>query len=187
VEKIAGWVSIARVQHGDETGIRIGGTSIGCMCTAPLARPFGWHQKRGRQAMDEIAIWHRFEGLAMHDRWASDDRYAGTHSLCGAHLVRDCLNLAEQEWAAAMADHLLAMYHVAQQWHMDGAGCVPRLERDEWVAHYFDILARICVPPSLLSIQKLSPVVDGKSRAPPQTCSIICCTGLIRCWPFSTT
>jgi transposase len=40
-----------------------------------------------------------------------------------------------------MADHLLAMHHAAQEWRLRGATCVPRLERDEWVAYYFEILA----------------------------------------------
>src|SRR5260221_4897579 len=94
--------------------------------------------------MDEIGIWPRFRGRAMHDRLSSYDKYAGAHSLCGAHLLRDCTYLAEQEqqaWAAEMADHLLAIHHAAQEWRLRGATCVPRLERDEWVASYFEILA----------------------------------------------
>jgi transposase len=58
-------------------------------------------------------------------------------------LLRDCLYLAEQEqqgWAAEMADHLLAMHHAAQEWRLQGARCMPRMERDEWVTHYFEIL-----------------------------------------------
>ena len=93
--------------------------------------------------MDDIGIWPRFRGRAMHDRWISYDAYAGAHSLCGAHLLRDCLYLAEQEqqtWAAEMADHLLAMHHAAQEWRLQGARCVPPMERDEWVTHYFEIL-----------------------------------------------
>ncbi len=61
--------------------------------------------------MHEIGIWPRFRGRAMHDRLSSYDVYAEAHSLCGAHLLRACTYLAEQEqqaWAAEMADHLLA-------------------------------------------------------------------------------
>jgi transposase len=144
VEKIADWLSVGRVQHGDETGIRIGGHLhwLHVNCTDWLTH-LAWHQKRGRQAMDEIGIWPRFGGRAMHDRWASYDTYGGAHSLCGAHLLRDCTYLAEQEqqaWAAEMAAHLLAMHHAAQEWRLQGASCVPKMERDEWVTRYFEIL-----------------------------------------------
>ncbi len=39
-----------------------------------------------------------------------------------------------------MADHLLAMHHAAQEWRLQGVRCVPPIERDEWVTHYFEIL-----------------------------------------------
>jgi transposase len=144
VETIADWLSVGRLLHGDETGARIGGKLhwLHVNCTTWLTH-LAWHPKRGRQAMNEIGLWPRFGGRAMHDRWASYDAYAGTHSLCGAHLVRDCTYLAEQEqqvWAAEMAEHLLAMHHAAHQWRLRGACCVPRMERDEWVTHYFEIL-----------------------------------------------
>ncbi len=145
VEQIADWLSVGRLQHGDETGIRVGGKLhwLHVNSTRWLTH-LAWHPKRGRQAMDDIGIWPRFRGRAMHDRLSSYDKYAGAHSLCGAHLLRDCTYLAEQEqqaWAAEMADHLLAMHHAAQEWRLRGATCVPRLERDEWVAYYFEILA----------------------------------------------
>jgi transposase-like protein len=144
VEQIADWLSVGRLQHGDETGMRIGGKLhwLHVNCTNWLTH-LAWHRKRGRKAMEDIGIWPRFRGRAMHDRWISYDAYAGAHSLCGAHLLRDCLYLAEQErqaWAAEMADHLLAMHHAAQEWRLQGASCVPRMERDEWVTHYFEIL-----------------------------------------------
>ncbi len=145
VEQIANWLSMGRLQHGDETGVRVGGKLhwLHVNCTNWLTH-FAWHRKRGRQAMHEIGIWPRFRGRAMHDRLSSYDAYAEAHSLCGAHLLRDCTYLAEQEqqaWAAEMADHLLAMHHAAQEWCLRGARYMPRLERNEWVTHYFEILA----------------------------------------------
>ncbi len=144
VEQIADWLSVARVQHGDETGMRIGGKLhwLHVNCT-PWLTHLAWHQKRGRKAMEDIGIWPRFRGRAMHDRWSSYDAYAGAHSLCGAPLLRDCLYLAEQQqqtWAAEMAEHLLAMHHAAQEWRLQGLSCVPPMERDEWVTRYFEIL-----------------------------------------------
>ena len=52
-------------------------------CTNWL-RHLAWHPKRGRQALEEIGIWPRFGGRAMHDRLSSYDKYARAHSLCGA-------------------------------------------------------------------------------------------------------
>ena len=53
--------------------------------------------------MDEIGIWPPFTGRGMHDRFASYAGYNCAHSLCGAHLGRDCAGVAEQEqqqWVA---------------------------------------------------------------------------------------
>jgi transposase len=88
--------------------------------------------------MEEIGIWPRFGGRAMHDRLSSYDKYAGAHSLCRAHLLRDCIYLAEQQeqaWAAEMVDHLLAMHQAAHEGRLRRASCVPAMERDEWLAH----------------------------------------------------
>jgi len=65
VEKIADWLSVARVQHGDATGVRIGGKLhwLHVNCTDWLTH-LAWHQKRGRKAMDDIGIWPRFGGRA---------------------------------------------------------------------------------------------------------------------------
>jgi transposase len=111
-------------------------------CTTWLTH-LAWHRKRGRQALEEIGIWPRFGGRAMPDRLSSYETYAGAHSLCGAHLLRDCIYLAEQQeqaWAAEMVDHLLAMHHAAHEGRLRRASCVPAMERDEWLAHYFEIL-----------------------------------------------
>ena len=80
----------------------------------------------------------------MRDRWASYDHYHCAQSICGAHLVRDCVYVGEQEqqaWAAEMADLLLSMAEAADEWRRRGAAAVPAEERDAWVAQYFDLLA----------------------------------------------
>jgi transposase/uncharacterized coiled-coil protein SlyX len=145
VAQIADWLSASRLQHGDETGIRIGGKLqwLHVNSTRFLTH-LAWHAKRGRQALEEIGIWPRFHGRAMRDRWASYDHYSCAHSLCGAHLVRDCVYVAEQEeqeWAAEMADLLLSMAEAADHWRQLGAGAVPQEERDGWVAQYFELVA----------------------------------------------
>jgi transposase len=145
VAQIADWLSASPLQHADETGVRIASKRqwLHVNSTRWLTH-LAWHAKRGRQALEEIGIWPRFRGRAMRDRWASYDHYRCAQSICGAHLVRDCVYVGEQEqqtWAAEMADLLLSMAQAADQWRQRGAQAVPVDERDAWIAQYFDLLA----------------------------------------------
>jgi hypothetical protein len=142
---MADWIRASRLQHGDETGIRVGGKLhwMHVNSTRWLAH-LAWHAKRGKKALEAIGIWPRFEGRGMHDRFASSDQYPCQHSVCGAHLVRDCLYLYEhdqQGWALERHDLLLEMHAAAQQWRQRDALCIPAIERDEWVVRSFEILA----------------------------------------------
>jgi transposase len=145
VERIAELIVASELQHGDETGIRVYGMLhwLHVNSTRFLTH-LTWHAARGREAMDEIGIWPRFAGRGMHDRLASYDAYGCAHSICGAHLLRDCAAVAEQEqqpWAAEMHDFLLNLHDASQEWRLLHLPAVPTIERDEWVARYFEILA----------------------------------------------
>jgi transposase len=145
VERIADLIAASQLQHADETGIHVYGMLhwLHVNCTRWLTH-LAWHEARGREAMDEIGIWPRFTGRGVHDRWASYDVYDCAHSICGAHLLRDCAGVAEhyeQGWATEMHDFLLDLHAACQQWRLAGVGSVPPIERDEWVARFFEILA----------------------------------------------
>ena len=145
VAQIADWLSASPLQHADETGMRIGGKLhwLHVNSTRFLTH-LAWHAKRGRRALEDIGIWPRFRGRAIRDRWASYDHYSCAHSICGAHVVRDCVYVSEQEqqeWAAEMADLLLSMAKAAEEWRKLGVQAIPADERDGWVAQYFDLLA----------------------------------------------
>jgi len=89
--------------------------------------------------MDEIGIWPRFAGRGIHDRLVSYDTYDCAHSICGAHLVRDCAAVAQQEqqeWATEMQDFLLDLHEACQEWRLLHLSAVPAIERDDWVARY---------------------------------------------------
>ena len=145
VAQIADWLSASPLQHADETGVRIAGKLhwLHVNSTRFLTH-LAWHAKRGRQALEDIGIWPRFRGRSMRDRWASYDHYHCAQSICGAHLVRDCVYVSEQEqqgWATEMADLLASMAQAADEWRRQGAPAIPAEERDAWVAQYFDLLA----------------------------------------------
>ncbi len=157
VERIAELLVASQLQHGDETGIRVYGMLhwLHVNCTRFLTH-LAWHASRGREAMDEIGIWPRFAGRGMHDRLASYEAYKCAHSLCGAHLVRACAAVAEQEhqqWASQMQDFLLDLHDACHQWRLLHLSSVPAIERDDWVARYFEILAAgyAAQPPPLVS------------------------------------
>jgi transposase len=144
VQRIADWLSASRLQHSDETGIHIGGKLhwLHVNSTGWLTH-LAWHPKRGKQALEAIGIWPRFHGRAMRDRWKSYDHYGCAHSICGAHLLRDCLYVYEQEqqeWAGQMHDLLVSMALAAAEWREQGAKAVPAQEREQWVAQYFEVL-----------------------------------------------
>src|SRR5436309_1180396 len=63
VERIAELIVASRLQHGDETGIRVYGMLhwLHVNCTRFLTH-LAWHPSRGRPAMDEVGIWPRFGG-----------------------------------------------------------------------------------------------------------------------------
>jgi transposase len=133
------------LQHADETGVRVAGKRrwLHVNSTCWLTH-LAWHGRRGRQALEDIGIWPRFRGRAVRDRWGSYDHYQCAQSICGAHLVRDCVYVGEQEqqsWATEMADLRLRMARAADEWRKLGAQAVPAEERDAWVAQYFDLLA----------------------------------------------
>jgi hypothetical protein len=103
-----------------------------------------WHPKRGAEGIEAVGVVPRFSGRAMHDRWTSYDRYSCVHSLCGAHLIRDALFVAEQEkqpWAQAMVEHFRRMVQITNHWRAQGARHLPASVRTSLLAEYFAILA----------------------------------------------
>jgi transposase len=144
VERIGDLIATRKQMGGDETSIRVAGRLVWLhVASTRWLTHLAWHRKRGQTAMREIGIWPRFQGRAMHDRWASYDTFACQHRLCKAHLIRDLTFLAEayqQTWAATLRDLLVAMHAAAQEWHAAGVVRMPADERATWLAQYFDLL-----------------------------------------------
>ncbi len=58
--------------------------------------------------------------------------------------MRDCAAVAgqeHQEWATQMYDFLLDLHDACQEWCLLHLSAMPAIERDDWVARYFEILA----------------------------------------------
>jgi len=70
------------------------------------------HEKRGNEAMDDIGILPKYQGIAIHDFWKSYLKYSCTHGLCNAHLIRELTFIHEkldEEWASELIELLLEM------------------------------------------------------------------------------
>ncbi len=167
VAQIAEWLRVSRLQHADETGIRLCGKLhwVHVNSTRWLTH-LAWHAKRGKPALEAIGIWPRFQGRAMRDRWKSYDQYPCAHSICGAHLLRDCTYVQEQEqqeWAGQMYDLLLSMAAAAEEWRQRGAHAVPGYERDEWIARYFELVASGFAAQPAFSVEEV-PKQQGRPK-----------------------
>lgn len=99
------------VEHFDETGINING-KLHWLHTAstPYLTLLFPHQRRGKEATDEIGILPDFRGTAVHDRWPTYMRYEDCeHGFCNAHIVRELTFFHEeqkQRWAGNLKEVL---------------------------------------------------------------------------------
>ncbi|EFH85056.1 IS66 family transposase [Ktedonobacter racemifer] len=155
---------LQKLDHVDETGGRVKGLLHWFHVNATQwLTLYHWHRQRGQKAMDAIGILPQYSGRAIHDRLSSYDHYGCAHSVCGAHLLRDCLLIAErdhQPWAQQMHDLLRSMSHITARFRVTGAHRLPQGERDALVLRYFEILQqgfalhRMLAPPPDASAPK---------------------------------
>ena len=83
--------------HADETSINLNGTKFWLHNISNEKWTwFATHQKRGSEAMDDIAIIPSFSGILCHDHWKPYYSYRCTHSLCNAHHLRELTHATGQ-------------------------------------------------------------------------------------------
>ena len=113
--RIGRLVTGSDVDHADETGFRVEGklhwAHVLCNGAYTLITLSG---KRGWEGMEEIGILPLFQGILVHDCWASYWKCPGvTHAICCAHLLRELTGIEENHpeytWQKAFKDLLLAM------------------------------------------------------------------------------
>jgi len=76
------------VLHVDETGMKVNGSESWMhMASNKLLSHFGFHKKRGHEAIDSFNIVPLYNGTLIHDRFRSYFKYQCGHSLCHAHIL----------------------------------------------------------------------------------------------------
>lgn len=105
----------SEVLHADETGVRQNGKLHWMhVLSNQFVSFFGYHPKRGKQAINEFNILPVYQGNLVHDRFSSYFSYSCEHSLCNAHILRELLYLWESKelkWAKNLSNLLTGVHH----------------------------------------------------------------------------
>ncbi len=115
VESIRTALLSKSVIHCDETGLRTAGSLhwVHSACDKDYTY-LGINKKRGKEGMDAIGFLPDFDGLIIHDFWASYWMYNLEHAVCAAHLLRELNGVIDhhkeqKEWPEAFQKLLLKM------------------------------------------------------------------------------
>jgi transposase len=133
-EQLKAALIAAAVLHQDETGLYVKGVRhwLHVSSTAHLTH-YAVHAKRGREALEAIAILPQFKGTSVHDGWRSYFLYEDCcHALCNVHHLRELVFIHEayqQEWAADLKQLLLVMKERVQEAKQRGESQLDPLSR----------------------------------------------------------
>ncbi len=117
-EKIRNKMLSRDLIHCDETGTRVEGKTWWVHNVSDSFFTFlSINRKRGWVAMNDAQILPNFQGIAVHDCWASYWKYPNSiHAICCAHLLRELNgieeNHPEQTWVKEFRTLLIAMKKV---------------------------------------------------------------------------
>jgi len=131
----------ARVAHFDETGVNIAAKThwLHAASTASLTF-YATHQKRGREAFDEIGVLPEFRGRAVHDGLTSYWQYGQCeHALCNAHHLRELTFVEEelgQSWAKDLKGLLLEIKQAVDAARSQGRASLSVEVKREFEARY---------------------------------------------------
>ena len=136
----------AAVVHFDETGMKVNGKLAWLhSASTQQASYYFAHAKRGRPAMQAMGILPKFQGVAVHDFWASYLGYKCDHALCNAHLLRELTFVWEecrQKWAKVLSDALLRWKKTVQRAADKGLSALSRRQLRTIETDYRKIILR---------------------------------------------
>ena len=147
-------LAMSSLLHVDETGINVGGKRLWLHNASN--DDWTWfypHEKRGKDAMDEIDILPKFEGTMVHDHWKPYFKYNCDHSLCNAHHLRELTGAFENfnmQWAKKMKEFLEELNKVVIQ----AGGELSEAEAEKWRFKYRNILHEADIECPLPEIKK---------------------------------
>lgn len=143
-ETIKQGIEKAEVGHFDETGMYVNGKRqwLHVASTKTLTH-YGHHEKRGKEAMDEIGILPNFTGRSVHDGLSSYHSYECEHALCNAHHLRELTFIEEQfqqGWAGKMKALLVEIKQCVEQAKQMGAQSLDAATVQKFEQKYQELL-----------------------------------------------
>ena len=163
----------SEVVNFDETGLRVNKQLwwLHVAATDGLTYYFV-HDKRGREAMDEMGILPEFRGHAVHDGWKSYQGYDCEHVLCNAHHLRELQYILEQygqSWTFQMSVLLVSIHHWVETLKAEGARALPTGDLAVLEARYQAILEEGFAANPLPDVVKTRARKRGRpKRSPPR-------------------
>jgi len=133
-------LAASEILHTDETGININGDRHWLHCNSNQDWTYFLpHERRGCEAIDEMNVIPRFEGVLVHDHWKPYYRYDCLHALCNAHHLRELVRACEQDnqlWAEKMKYFLEELNDVVHE----SDGCLSQAATEQYQKDYKLIL-----------------------------------------------
>jgi len=144
-QAIIAYLQDADVVHFDETSLFQNGERWWLHnASTPEATYYFPHPKRGQAAMDAAGVLPEFEGIAMHDHWASYQTYdTCEHVFCNAHHMRELERAAdhdEAQWADKMGALLRRIKTRVDEAKAQGLSRLPRQETAMFREWYCSLL-----------------------------------------------
>jgi transposase len=148
LEIVRGQLIDAPVAHFDETGARADG-GLRWVHSAGTERLtlYRLHERRGVDGIDHLGVLTNFNGVAIHDGWATYRKYPdATHALCNVHHLRELLGAIErdgdtQTWATAMDTLLRELKTAVDDARAHGQTALPAQTLAAFCARYERIIA----------------------------------------------
>ena len=128
------------VAHADETGINIGGKRHWLHCLSNNSWTFYHpHERRGLDAMNDMGVLPKFNGILCHDHWKPYYRFDCTHALCNAHHLRELTRAWEQN-AQQWAQKLKNLLETINRKVADAGGALDAKESEKCRRRYRNII-----------------------------------------------
>lgn len=132
--------------HADETSLRVNKVNywLHVACTNRLTF-YGYHKKRGQEAMDEIGLLPKYNGVLIHDHLKAYYHYGGSHASCNAHHLRELTFITERykhKWSKKMERLLINIKKAVEYYYENTGQPLPEKKQKRYRNTYMNLLTK---------------------------------------------